>query len=89
MTTFPPTRKASTSLLSKGLFIIMLEVSGIVKVLDIISSIPLRSIFSLVYEIFDGQAPTFPYCTFVQKVIDFEGLVFVIITLYKHRGGLL
>lgn len=66
----------------------MNQLGDIVEVLDIVPSVPLGAVPGLAYEVFDGQDFTFSSYTLIKKGINFEGLVFVNITLYKHRGGL-
>lgn len=41
------------------------------------------------FKVFNSQALTFSYCTLIKKAINFEGLVYVSVTLQKHREGLL
>ena len=85
----PPKRKVLTLLLGQARFVCLDQLGSIVEFLDIVRFVPLEAVPSLAYEIFDGQAFTFSYCMLIKKAINFEGLMFVSITLYKHRGGLL
>ncbi len=85
----PPTRKISTSSLSKASFVGSDQVGGIVEVLDIVPPIPFWAIPSSAHEILNGQAFTFSYCPLVKKSINLEGFALVSITFHKHGGGLL
>lgn len=66
MTTSPPIKKVSMLSLSKGLFIVMHKVGGIVKVLDVVSSISLWAVSSPINEILYYTAFTFFYYPLVK-----------------------
>ena len=73
MTTSPPTRKVSMSSLSKSLLVVTHKVSGIVEVLDIIPSIPLRPVSSPTNEILHCATLTFLYCLLIKQTVYFKG----------------
>ena len=86
MTTSPPTRKVSTSSLSKGLLVVTHKVGGIIEVLDIIPSIPFRPVSSPTNEILYRVALTFLYCSLVKQTVYFKGFGGVDVTIDKHGG---
>lgn len=51
MTTSPLTKKVSTLSLGKGLLVVVNKVGGIVKVLDVVLSIPIRFVSCLANKI--------------------------------------
>lgn len=69
---------------SKGLLKIVNKIESIVKVFDIVPFIPLGAIPGLAYKVFNDQAFTFSYCALIKKAINFKGLVFVSVILYKY-----
>ena len=75
--------------MSKAFFVGSDQVGGIVEVLNIVPPIPFWAIPGPAHEVLGGQAFTFFYLTSVVKAINFEGLVLVNVTFYKHGGGLL
>ena len=74
---------------SKGFLVVANKVGSIVKVFDVLPSILFWTVLRPPYKVFDGQALTFPDCAFIEKAVNFEGLVFVSVTLHKHWGGLM
>lgn len=76
--------KLAESSLSKGFLVVVNKVKGIVKLFDIVLSIPFRYISGISYKLFNGQALTFPDCRLIEKAINFEGFVFVNVTFHKH-----
>lgn len=65
------------------------QLGSIVEVLNIVPSVPFGAAPGLVFKVFNSQALTFSYCTLIKKAINFEGLMYVSVTLQKHREGLL
>ena len=86
MTTSPPTRKVSTSSLSKGVLVVTHKVGGIVKVLDILPSIPLRAVSSLTNEILHRAAFTFLHYSLVKQTVYLKGFDGIGVTVNKHGG---
>ena len=84
MTTSPPTRKILTSSLSKSLLIVTHKVGGIVKVLDVIPSIPFQPVSSPTNEILHCAALTFLYCSLVKQTVYFKEFGGVGVTVDKH-----
>ena len=75
--------------MSKPFFVSSDQVGGIVEVLDIVPPIPFLAVPGPAHEVLGGQPSTFSYRALFKKAINFEGLVLVSVTFYKHRGGLL
>lgn len=69
---------------SKGFLVLANKIRSIVKVFDVVPSIPFWTIPSLVYKVFNDQALTFPDYVFIEKAINLKKLVFVSVTLHKH-----
>lgn len=74
-------------MLSKDLLIVANKIDGIVKVLDVVSSIPFRSIPDLANEIFNHAALIFFHHLLVKQTVYFKRFDDVGITVYKHGGG--
>lgn len=60
-----------------------------VKVLDIISLIPLKVVSGPAHKVLNSQSLTLLDCPLIEKAVNFKRLVFVSITFHKNRGGLL
>lgn len=86
MTISPLTKRISTFLLSKGLLVVVNRVGGIVKVLDMVPSIPFRFIPGLANEIFNRTVITFFYFLFVKLTDYLKGFGGIGFTVEKHSG---
>ena len=86
MITSSPTRKVSTSWLSKSVLVITHKIGGIVEVFDVVSSIPLRSVSSLTNKILHRTALTFLYCSLVKQTVYLKGFCDIGVTVDEHDG---
>lgn len=86
MTISPLTKKITTFLLSKSLFIVTNKFGGIVKVFDIILSIPFRSISAPANKLFNRAALTFFYCLLIKQTVYFKRFGNVGVTVDKYGG---
>lgn len=84
MTTSPPTRKISILSLGKNLFIVTNMIGSIVKVLDVVPSIPPRSVSYLANEIFYCAALTFLNCLLIKQTFYLKRFCGVGVTVDKH-----
>lgn len=87
MTTSPLTRKISISSLSKSLLVVANKVSGIVKVFDVVPSIPFRSIPGPANKIFNCAALTFFHRLLVKQTIYLKRFGDVNVTVNKYGAG--
>ncbi len=71
-------------LLSQAFFIGLDQFGGIVEVFDIVPPVPFKAVPGLPYKVLDGQVFIFLDCAFIEKAINFEGLVFVSVTIHKY-----
>lgn len=69
---------------SKGFLAVANKFESIVKVFDVVLSIPFWTVLRPSYEVFNGQALTFSDCAFIEKAINLKGLVFVSVTFNKQ-----
>lgn len=67
------TRKISMSLLNKGFLIVANKIGDIVKVFDIVSSIPFRSIPYSLNKLFNYATLVFLYSLFVKQTVYLKG----------------
>lgn len=87
MTISPLIRKILTLSSSKGFLVVANKVGGIVKVFDVIPSIPFRIIPGPVNKVLNRTALVFLHYLFVKQMVYFKGFGSVSITLDKHKGG--
>lgn len=66
MTTSPLTRRISTFLLSKGFFLVANKVGDIVKVFDVVLSIPFEALLDSTNQVFNRTALTLLYYLFIK-----------------------
>lgn len=84
VTISPLTRKILTVSLNKVSLVVANKVRGIVKVFDIIPSIPFRFIPGPANEVFNCAALAFSHYLFVKQTIYLEGFDNVNVTVDKH-----
>lgn len=87
MTTSPSIRKISIFLFGKGLLVVASKVYGIVKVFDVLLSIPFRSIPGLANEIFNLATLTYFHRLHVKQTVYLKRFGNVGITIYKDGRG--
>lgn len=72
--------------MSEGLLVVADKVGGIVKVLDVVPSIPFRSIPGPANEVFYRAAFTFFHYSLVKQMVYLEGFDGIGVTVDKHGG---
>lgn len=87
MTTSPLTKRVLTFSLNQGLLVVVNKVGNIVKVFDVVQSIPFRCVPGLVNEIFNRVALTFFHYSLVKKIVYLKEFGGVGVTVDKHGGG--
>lgn len=73
--------------LNKSFFIVANKVGGIVKIRNVIPSIPFRSIPGSANIIFNCVALVFLYCLFVKQTVYLKEFGGVNVTIDKHGKG--
>lgn len=82
----PSTRRLSTPSLGKGLLVDANKVGGIVKVFDVVPSIPLMSVFCLANEILYRAVLIFFNCLLIKQTLYFKEFNGVGVIVDKHGG---
>lgn len=73
--------------MSKGFLVVVNKVGNIVKVFDVISSIPFRSIPGPANNVFNRAVFAFFYCLFIKQMVYLKGFGGVNVTIDKHGRG--